>query len=192
MKGTIAVLTCVLFAACGTDPEPVPPPPVPTPEQCPEGFAPLVGSGDTLAGCYREEATAPWVDAEKACERHVALGAKAHLIVIDRDEEHRAISSLSRSGDVWIGRLQQDPDDEYRNINYIEWEATYFASGEPNDHGYNCSGFVCGEGQAGIGDERCIEYKHETGLWNDEKCHRDGRVLCEWDNVEPYDWRPGN
>ena len=188
MKGTIAVLTCVLSTACTDEPQPVPPPPVPTPDQCPAGFDPL----GELAGCYREEAIASWIDGEEACERFVSLGKKAHLVIIDRDEEHLAFSSLSASGDLWVGRLQEEPDDDYRNINYIEWNTAYFATGEPNDYGSSCNGFVCGDGHPGGGDERCIEYKHETGLWNDEKCYRTDRVFCEWDNVAPYDWRPGN
>jgi hypothetical protein len=188
MKGTIAVLTFVLSTGCVDEPEPVPPPPVPTQDQCPEGFGPL----GTLAGCYREGAAAAWITAEEACEEHDSLRRSAHLIIIDREEEHLAISALSLQGDVWIGRMQQEADDEYRNINYVEWAPQYFGSGEPNDYGSTCSGLFCdGSGQPGAGDERCIEYKTETGLWNDEKCYRAARVICEWDNVEPYDWRPG-
>ena len=51
------------------------------------------------------------------------------------------------------------------------------------------SGRTC---SCGVWHERCIEYKTETGLWNDEKCYRADRVICEWDNLDPYDWRPGN
>lgn len=174
MKGTIAVLTCVLSTGCVGGPQPVPPPPVPTPEQCPPGFGVL----DTLPGCYMTMPSAGWVAAEDGCEQHVSLGKRAHLIVIDREEEHLAISTRSLRGDIWIGRLQEDSDDDYRNINYIDWDPEYFGAGEPNDYSDD--------------DERCIEYKHETGLWNDEKCYRSTRVICEWDDVEPYDWRPGN
>lgn len=188
MKGTIAVLTFVLSAGCVDEPEPVPPPPVPTRDQCPAGFAPL----GTLAGCYREEAAASWIDAEEACEQYESLRKSAHLIIIDREEEHQAISAMSKSGDIWIGRMQKGSDDEYRNINYIEYGPTYFGSGEPNDYGDSCSGLFCDGGHPGGGDERCIEYKFETGLWNDEKCYKLDRVICEWDNVEPYDWRPGS
>jgi hypothetical protein len=110
----------------------------------------------------------------------------AHLLIIDRDEEHVAISEMSKSGDIWIGRMQHDYDDEYRNINYIEWDLEYYGNGEPNDYGDDCSGLFCdGGGHPGGGDERCIEYKTETGLWNDEKCYRADRVICEWDNVAP-------
>jgi len=188
MKGPIAVLAFVLSTGCLDAPQPVPPPPVPSQDQCPEGFGPI----GSLAGCYREGAAASWVDAEEACEQHGSLRKSAHLIVIDREEEHAAISTLSKSGDLWIGRLQQDRDDAYRNINYIEWAPEYFGSGEPNDYGTgDCTGLFC-DGHGGGGDERCIEYKHETGLWNDEKCYRFDRVFCEWDNVEPYGWRPGS
>ena len=188
MKGTIAVLTFVLATGCVDEPEPVPPPPVPTRDQCPEGFAPL----GTLAGCYREGAAASWIDAEEACEQYVSLKRRAHLLIIDRHEEHTAFSVLAASGDLWIGRMQQDHDDEYRNINYIQWDLEYYGNGEPNDYGDDCSGLFCDGGHPGGGDERCIEYKKETGLWNDEKCYRANRVICEWDNVAPYDWRPGS
>ncbi|MBA3502406.1 MAG: C-type lectin domain-containing protein [Myxococcota bacterium] len=181
MKGTIAVLTFVLSAGCVDEPEPVPPPPVPTQDQCPAGFGPL----GTLAGCYREGASASWITAEEACEQHVSLKRKAHLIIIDREEEHLAIAAMSKQGDMWIGRMQKGSDDEYRNINYIDFVPDYFGSGEPNDYGGDA-------GSPGGGDERCIEYKTETGLWNDEKCYRADRVICEWDNVDPYDWRPGD
>jgi hypothetical protein len=188
MKGTIAILTFVLATGCVDEPEPVPPPPVPTRDQCPEGFAPL----GALEGCYREGALAGWITAEQACEQAVSLRKKAHLIIIDRPEEHAAISEMSKKGDMWIGRLQRDDDDEYRNINYIEWDLEYYGTGEPNDYGDgDCSGLSC-DGRPGGGDERCIEYKTETGLWNDEKCYRGNRVICEWDNVDPYDWRPGS
>jgi len=192
MKGTIAVLTFVLSTGpslgCATEPQPVPPPPVPTPDMCPDGFAPL---GD-LQGCYRESAPAPWIQGEEACEHFESLKKRAHLVIIDREEEHQAFSMLSLSEDLWIGRLQEDDDDEFRNINYIDYAPTHFGSGEPNDYGGTCSGLFCDGGRAGGGDERCIEYKHETGLWNDEKCGRADRVFCEWDNVDPYGWRPGS
>ena len=190
MKGTIAVLSFVLFtAACVDEPQPVPPPPVPTPEMCPTGFGPLVTPVGELAGCSREGPAAAWITAEEACESNAALDRAAHLIIIDREEEHLAIASLSVTRDIWIGRLQKDDDDAYRNINYIDWRPTYFGAGEPNDYGASCVG--CTE-HSGGGDERCIEYKHETMLWNDEKCYRADRVICEWDNVEPYNWRPGD
>lgn len=188
MKGTIAVLTFVLATGCVEAPEPVPPPPVPTPDQCPTGYSAL----GTLAGCYRESTAAAWSRAEEACEQDTSLRKRAHLVVIDREDEHAAFSELSKTGDLWIGRLQKEADDEYRNINYVLWEPEYFGSGEPNDYGdSDCESLVCDE-HGGGGDERCIEYKHETALWNDEKCYRMNRVFCEWDNVEPYDWRPGN
>jgi hypothetical protein len=186
MKGLVN-LTLVFLAGCfANGPEPVPPPPVPTPDQCPAGFGPL---GD-LPGCYMElEMTAQWVDAEHNCEAFAANDRKAHLVVIDRIDEHTAFSMMSLQGDLWVGRLQQDPDDDYRNINYIEWDASYFGAGEPNDLGQDCDWLSCSS-RSGAGDERCIEYKHETGLWNDEKCYRLDRVICEWDNVAPYAWKP--
>lgn len=191
MKGSIKVLTSVLFA-CSNGPEPVPPPPVPTQDMCPEGFGPL----DPMLlpdGCYKKGLpAADWIRAEEACEQFTSLGVRAHLIVVDREAEHLALSSISKGGDLWIGRMQEDDDrDGFKNINYIDWDPEYWGAGEPNDYGQDCSGFSC-TGRAGHGDERCVEYKHETGMWNDEKCGRLDRVICEWDNVEPYGWRPGS
>lgn len=152
---------------------------------CPATFGPR---GD-LQGCYRELPISSWRDAEDACEDFDANGVRAHLIVIDRAEEHDFISATSAHGDLWIGRLQVDDDDEFRNINYVAYGPTFFGEGEPNDRG--CSGVLCDDNDR-AGDERCIEYKHETGMWNDEKCGRLDRAFCEWDDVEPYSWRPGS
>lgn len=181
MKGTIAVLTFILSTGCAdSPPQPVPPPPVPTPEMCPVGFGPI---GD-LQGCYRESTQVSWSTGEDLCEEHEAQNRSAHLLIIDREEEHRAFSMISLTGDIWLGRLQEQPDDEYRNINYIDYAPKYVGAG-------NCESLVC-DSRPGGGDERCIEYKHETGLWNDEKCGRANRVFCEWDNVAPHGWRPGS
>jgi hypothetical protein len=170
MKGLLAI---VVLAGCfPAAPEPVLPPPVPTPDQCPDGFGPL---GD-LPGCYHELGALPWDPAEHGCEGFSANGREAHLVVIDRVDEHEAISRRSAMGDIWIGKLQQDRDDPFRNINYIVWGQSYFGAGEPNDYGG--------------ADERCVEYKPETGLWNDENCLRSDHVICEWDDVAPYDWHP--
>ena len=42
----------------------------------------------------------------------------------------------------------------------------------------------------GTGDERCINYQYQNGMWNDEVCFDLDTVLCEWDGVEPLGWRP--
>ena len=190
MKGTIAVFMCAIATACVDEPEPVPPPPVPTQDQCPEGFGPLMG---LEGGCYKMLAADGWTRGEETCEQFVSLRRSAHLVIVDREAEHVALSALAtQGGDIWIGRMQQGSDDEFRNINYIEWAPEYFGTGEPNDYGTNCSGLFCDGGHPGGGDERCIEYKQLTSMWNDKACYRSSRILCEWDNVEPYDWRPGD
>jgi len=179
MKGTIAVMMFVLSTGCTDEPQPVPPPPVPTPEMCPQGFGPL----EDLPGCYLDVAIKTgWIRAEESCERFLADNVTAHLVVIDREVEHKKFSAIALDGDLWIGRLQAAEDDAFRNINYIEYGPTHWSPGEPNDSA---------GGIPGNGDERCIEYRFETGLWNDEKCASPDRVFCEWDNVDPYSWRPG-
>lgn len=183
------------LSGCQYGPEPVPPPPVPTQDQCPEGFAPLASDlaagGGLEDGCYAVLRSADWMAGEDACEEFESEGVLAHLVVVDREAEHEVLSEISLGGvGVWIGRLQRDPDDAYRNINYVEWDTEYFARGEPNDYTEDCDFLGSCYPAPGEGDERCIEYSHETGLWNDEECFDAQTVVCEWDGVAPLGWRP--
>ena len=176
---------------CWADgPRPVPPPPVPTQDLCPEGFGPLGGGVED--GCYAMLADSGWTEGEDACEQHESGGVPAHLIVIDREVEHLALAEMAPATleGVWIGRFQTEPDAAFRNVNFVEYGPEYFGPGEPNDYGHECSLLFCDNGRPGIGDERCIEYHPDTGLWNDKSCRRSGAVICEWDGVAPYDWRP--
>jgi hypothetical protein len=187
MKGSVALLVFV-SVGCQNVPEPIEPLPVPSQDRCPETFGP---TAELAEGCYREIGVGNWVDAEKACEQFSSEGIEAHLVIIDREGEHEGIAANAlRAGDIWTGRMQQDDNDEWRNITYVIWAASHFGSGEPNDYGCKDGSLFC-EGAPGYGDERCIEYKQATGLWNDKACHRDSRVLCEWDGAQPYGWRPG-
>lgn len=180
-----------LAAACDTGPQPVPPPPVPAQADCPDGFGPL---DDILTdGCYRVIEDASWVRGEERCEDHVSQDEMAHLVVVDRLLEHEALSNMAPATamGIWTGRLQRSRDGDYRNINYVEVETEYFGTGEPNDYGQDCDDWFGGcTGRPGYGDERCVEYSYETGMWNDEPCERLQTVVCEWDGVGPYQWGP--
>jgi hypothetical protein len=186
----LLTLVSCFSAACQHGPEPVPPPPVPEQAQCPEGFGPLGGGLED--GCYAVlDQPTDWSAGEDRCEEHESEGELAHLIVVDRELEHLALSQMSGGGvGIWIGRMQREPDDEYRNINYVEWDETYFSAGEPNDYAEDCDWLGTCYPAPGEGDERCIEYSHETGMWNDEVCFDAQAVICEWDGVGPYAWRP--
>lgn len=192
----ILTLASCLSAACQHGPEPVPPPPVPSQAECPEGFAPLaselVAGGGLEDGCYAVlDAAADWMAAEDACEEHTSDEVPAHLVVVDREVEHDVLSQLSGGGyGLWIGRFQRDDDDDYRNVNYVEWETEYFTAGEPNDYAEDCDFLGSCRPAPGEGDERCIEYSHETAMWNDEVCFDVQTVVCEWDGVPPLAWRP--
>lgn len=180
----------LFLAGCFVDgPQPVPPPLVPPQHLCPAGFGPL-GNG-VEDGCYLILEDAGWIAGEDACETHESQGAEAHLVVVDREVEHVALAQVASATvyGVWIGRFQTEPDAAFRNVNFIEYGPEYFGAGEPNDYGEDCSLFTC-DGRAGIGDERCIEYHPDTGQWNDKACRRPGAVVCEWDGVPPYGWRP--
>ena len=183
-------MVLALATACDSGPHPVPPPPVPAQADCPDGFGPL---DDTLVdGCYRVVEDASWVDAEARCEGFLSLEEMAHLVVVDRPLEHEALSAMAPATTmgIWIGRLQRSQDGEYRNINYVDAETEYFGAGEPNDYGEDCDGLFSCTGRAGYGDERCIEYSHYTGMWNDDQCERVQMAICEWDGVGPYHWLP--
>ena len=191
--GTLAA-SALFLAAIGCvaeEPQPVPPPPVPPQELCPEGFGPL-GNG-VEDGCYRTLEDAEWIAGEDACELHESQGVAAHLVIVDRKVEHLALAQMAPAtySGVWIGRFQIEPDSEFLNVNYVEYGPEHFGVGEPNDFGNECSLLFC-DGRPGIGDERCIEYHPDTGMWNDKACHRAGAVVCEWDGVAPLGWRPGD
>jgi hypothetical protein len=188
MKGITGLLTVFLFA-CAGGPEPHEPPPVAAQAECPLGFGPI---GTLTDGCYQLQPTATtWVMGEEACEMFESDGATAHMLVIDRVEEHAAFSALSKqTGSIWLAMLQHDEDDDFRNINWIVWDQTFFGAGEPNDYGEDCDLLDC-DGRPGIGDERCVEYRVETGMWNDKGCWRPSQIICEWDSLDPYGWRPG-
>jgi hypothetical protein len=186
----LLTLASCFSAACQQGPEPVPPPPVPEQAQCPAGFGPIEGVLED--GCYALlDQPADWSGGEDRCEEHESEGAPAHLVVIDREAEHLALSQMSGGGyGIWIGLMQREPDDDYRNINYVEWDQSYFSAGEPNDYAEDCDWLGSCYPAPGEGDERCIEYSHETGMWNDEVCFDVQTVVCEWDGVAPFGWRP--
>ncbi|HEU5059573.1 MAG TPA: C-type lectin domain-containing protein, partial [Kofleriaceae bacterium] len=188
-SGVLTLASC-LSAACQHDPEPVPPPPVPAQAQCPEGFGPLGGGVED--GCYSvRQLPADWMAGEDACEEFLSDDTRAHLVVVDRAIEHDVLSEMSAGGTgIWIGRFQRDPDDDFRNVNYVDWQTEYFTAGEPNDYAEDCDALGSCRPAPGTGDERCIEYSHETLMWNDEVCFDRQTVVCEWDGVPPLAWRP--
>lgn len=185
-----SLVAAALLSACASDLEPVPPPKVPAQDRCPEGFGPL-GSG-LNSGCYATLEDADWISAEDACEAFESEGIEAHLVVVDRQVEHAVLSELSfeTASGLWTGRFQPHADDEFRNVNFIDYPQSYFGPGEPNDYGEDCRSLFDCDGRPGIGDERCIEYHRDTGMWNDKACYRLGAVVCEWDGVAPLRWRP--
>lgn len=192
--GLLTLASC-LSTACAGGPEPVPPPPVPAQSQCPAGFGPLetdVAGGGLEDGCYAVLESNDWMGGEDACEQHLSEEVAAHLVVVDRPVEHQVLSELSLGSGIriWTGRFQRDPDDDYRNVNYVEWDTEYFGQGEPNDYAEDCDFLGSCYPAPGEGDERCINYKYETGMWNDEVCFDVMTVICEWDGVGPLGWRP--
>ena len=194
--GLLTLASC-FSPACTHNREPVPPPPVPSQDQCPEGFGPLATelseSGGISDGCYRMIEPNDWMNGEDACEAFESEGVAAHLVVVDREVEHEVLSAMTAAasdGRIWTAMFQRDPEDDYRNVNYVEWDRTYYAAGEPNDYAEDCDWLGSCSPAPGSGDERCIDYNVETGMWNDEGCYRVVTVICEWDGVEPLGWRP--
>ncbi len=192
----LTLVSCLSSSvACTHNREPVPPPPVPSQEECPEGFGPLaIDPAEGLEdGCYRIDEPADWIDGEDACEAFESEGIAAHLVVVDREAEHEVLSTMvggAADGRIWTAMFQRDPEDDYRNVNYVEWDREFYGPGEPNDYAEDCDFLGSCYPAPGEGDERCIDYNAETSLWNDENCFRVVTVICEWDGVEPLGWRP--
>ena len=99
-----------------------------------------------------------WSDAMKSC-----FSKGADMIKLSSMEENQFIQ---RSGKIWWLGLQRDGE----NNNIFKWNDgsiaafTRWSAGEPNNHG---------------NDEKCAEYLHQTGLWNDVNCEQQRRLACE-------------
>ncbi|XP_040203194.1 asialoglycoprotein receptor 1-like [Rana temporaria] len=112
---------------------------------------------------YFSQRVRSWESAKKDCERK-----KAHLVVINGEEENTFLQELSQSETAWIGLT--DVDGSWKWVDGTSFDATpkFWEPGQPDEwfgHGLE-------------GGEDCAELK-SSGGWNDGHCSRSYPYICE-------------
>ena len=109
-----------------------------------------------------------WDEGNQAC---YDMGGS--MAVPDSPDEHQFIWNMSTTagdgGDLWAG------------CNDKEEEGHWVQAGNGQDCGY----LAWGEGQPSKSSQRCAQMddKYAGGLLNDEQCHKDAGVTCEFSAV---------
>ncbi|KAM9782993.1 uncharacterized protein ACB057_015281 [Neosynchiropus ocellatus] len=99
-----------------------------------------------------------WLRSKKDCEKRNAL-----LVIIDSERENEFLSRFFPR--VWIGLSDTDKEGEWKWVDGTALTgATYWMSGEPNDHRTN---------------EDCVELKQNSKEWNDVPCSLTFPFICE-------------
>ncbi|XP_040203193.1 C-type lectin domain family 10 member A-like isoform X4 [Rana temporaria] len=116
-----------------------------------------------LSCYYFSQRGRSWESAKKDCETK-----KAHLVVINGEEENTFLYDLTKSRTSWIGLT--DVDGSWKWVDGTSYDVTpkFWQRGQPDEW------FGHGLG----GGEDCAQLKNGNG-WNDDHCSRTFSYICE-------------
>ncbi|XP_077327875.1 asialoglycoprotein receptor 1-like [Lithobates pipiens] len=116
-----------------------------------------------LSCYYLSSDSKPWNDAKKDCKNK-----KAHLIVINSEEEMNFLCSIAKGKLLWIGLTDQDGNWTWVDGTPYDTTPKFWGKNQPDD--YKGHGFGGGEDCAAL---------RPTNDWNDGHCSRNFPYVCE-------------
>lgn len=104
----------------------------------------------------------PWAVAQQTC-----IQDGGELAKLDSEAENTALFNQLKAkmpvGNLWIGLSDEAIEGDFRWISGDPLVKKAWRTGEPNN----------------LGDEDCVEWVLEDGLWNDVPCSIERQALCE-------------
>ncbi|XP_040203148.1 asialoglycoprotein receptor 1-like [Rana temporaria] len=114
---------------------------------------------------YRFPKIQPWMDAKKSCE-----DKKAHLVVINSQEEMDFLRVISRSSTSWIGLKKQDGSWQWVDGTPLDKTPKFWKPGQPDNY--------VNEYEDEVGGEDCAHLV-DADSWYDTQCSRSYGYICE-------------
>ncbi|XP_077327637.1 asialoglycoprotein receptor 1-like isoform X2 [Lithobates pipiens] len=109
-----------------------------------------------------------WMDAKKSCEDN-----KAHLVVIDSQEEMDFLRRISRSSTSWIGLKKENGSWKWVDGTPLKKTPTFWAPGQPDNFAIQYD-----EDDDEVEAEDCAHLV-DADSWHDIRCSQSFAYICE-------------